>query len=253
MASNFYHILEASEVASPETLQGLFEQKRDRLEKELEDGSPIAKEQLWVLKQAYQTLSSPTKRAAYDESAKAKVAQSSNTSTLTAPSEGLSWKMNALLLALLASGLVGMGLHFGKSAKQDDHTAQVLLINRSSDNDATRAGTERILVNGVINNDSKVIDRSAELGSRSLNIQQDAENRQRQELEYRANTSAQMLEMQRQNQDRQLAMQEQRAQETRRQAEERKADNERRYWACMNGALDKMSGATASARCAGIR
>lgn len=252
MAGNFYQILEASEVASSETLQALFEQKRDRLEKELEDGGPTAKEQLWVLKQAYETLSNPIKRAAYDDGAKAKDMQRTSIRT-TKPPEGLDWKVNALLIALLASGLVGLGLHFGKTEKKDNHTAQVLQINRSSDNDATRAGTERILVEGVVNNDSKVIERSAELGNRSLNIQQDAEYRRRQELEYRANASTQILDMQRQNQDRQLAMQEQRAQESRRLADERRAESEKRYWACMNSALDKMSGADAGARCAGYR
>lgn len=253
MASNFYQILEASEAASSETLKVLFEQKLDRLEKELEQGNPTAKEQMWALKHAYQTLSNPTKRAAYDDSMKANAANSTSRQTFTNRPEVLSWKLNALLIAMMASGLVGLGLHFGKSAKKDDHNAQVLQIDRSADNDATRAGTERILVNGVVNNDSKIIDRSAELGNRSLSIQQEAENRRRQELEYRANASAQLLDMQRQNLERQLAMQEQREQDARRQAEERKISNERRYWACMNGALDKMSGAAASARCAGLR
>ena len=86
-----------------------------------------------------------------------------------------------------------------------------------------------------------------------MNIQQDAENRRRQELEYRANAGAQILDMQQQNQNRMLAMQEQQSRDAQRYAEERKAEKERLYWACMNAALDKMSSANAGARCASYR
>lgn len=253
MSGNFYHILEASSVASPEALQALYEQKRKRLEQEREDGNTAAKEQLWALKHAHETLANPAKRSAYDESLKNKAAQAVPVRTVQARPEVLSWKINAMLIALLASGLVGLGLHFGKSSKKDDHTAQVLKINRSADNDTTRAGTERVLIEGAVNNESKVIDRSAELGNRSLNIQQDAENRRRQELEYRANAGAQIIDMQRQQQSRQLAMQEERLKATQRQSEERRVDNEKRYWACMNAALDRMSAAAAGDRCSGHR
>jgi len=253
VSNNFYHILEARSVASPEALQALYEEKRKRLEQEREDGNPNVKEQLWALKHAYETLANPAKRAVYDDSLKNKAAQATPTRTVQARPDILSWKMNALLIALLASGLVGLGLHFGKSSKKDDHTAQVLKINRTADNDATRAGTERVLVEGTVNNESKVIDRSAELGNRSLNIQQDAENRRRQELEYRANAGARILDMQQQQQSRQLAMQEERSKAAQRQSEERRVEREKRYWACMNAALDRVSAAAAGDRCAGYR
>ena len=203
MASNFYQILEANEAASQETIQSLFEQKSRLLERELEAGSTTAKEQLWFLKQAYETLSNPGKRAAYDERQKPKATANIYTRTVPAKPEGmrlkLSWKLNALLVAFLATGLIGFGLHLGRANKQDDHTAQVLQTNRGADNDATRAGTERVRVEGLVSNDAKIIDRSAELGNRALNIQQDAENRQRQEMEYRATANAEIL---RQQQDR---------------------------------------------------
>lgn len=253
MASNFYQILEADESASQEALLTLFEKKSERLKLELGEGSPTAKEQLWFLRQAHETLSRPEKRAAYDDGLKAKPFINNNAVPVSAKREGLSWKINILMIALLASGLIGFGLYLGRTNKKDDHTAKVLQTNRNADNDATRAGTERVLVEGVVNNDSKIIDRSAELGNRSLNIQQDAENRRRQELEYRANAGAQILDMQQQNQNRMLAMQEQQSRDAQRYAEERKAEKERLYWACMNAALDKMSSANAGARCASYR
>jgi molecular chaperone GrpE (heat shock protein) len=125
----------------------------------------------------------------------------------------------------------------------------VLQTNRNADNDAIRAGSERILVEGVVNNDSKIIDRSAELGNRSLNIQQDAENRKRQELEYRANAGSQILEMERERQERNLAIQNQYREDLRREKEEQKTATQRQYWSCMNAALDTMSSAAAGARC----
>ncbi|MBV5297602.1 MAG: DnaJ domain-containing protein [Rhodoferax sp.] len=253
MAGNFYQILEANEAASQDTIQSLFEQKCKLLEPELEQGSATAKEQLWFLKQAYETLSNPGKRAAYDDSLKPKAMANIQAATIRTKPEGLSWKLNALLIALLASGLIGFGLHLGRANKQDDHTAQILQTNRGADNDATRAGTERVLVDGMIKNDSKIIDRSAELGNRSLNIQQDAENRHRQELEYRANAGSQILDMERRSQEQQIAMQERQLQDARRLEEERNANREKQYWACMNSALDKVSSADAGARCSGYR
>lgn len=253
MARNYYQILEADEYASQEALLTSFQKISERLNVELDNGSPTAKEELWTLRQVYETLSSPGKRAAYDDGLKGKKILSNNSIVVSAEKEGLSWKTNILLIALLASGLIGFGLHLGRSDKKDEHTAKVLQTNRNADNDATRASSERILVEGVVNNDSKIIDRSAELGNRSLNIQQDAENRKRQELEYRANAGSQILEMQRERMEREFAMQKEYREDDRRQAEERRVANERQYWACMNAALDRMTSAAASANCGRYR
>jgi len=195
MASNYYQILEANEAASQETLKSLYEQKFKRLTQELEEGNPTAKEQLWALRQAYELLSQPAQRAAYDNSLKPR-AGAEKASRQVARTQKLTWKMNVLLLAILGSCLVGFGLYLGRANKKDDHVVQVLQTNRGADNDATRADTERALVDGAINNTSKAIDRSAELANRSLDIQQDAENRRRQEMEYRASADAEVLRQQ---------------------------------------------------------
>ena len=62
MARNLYHVLEASETASQATIQTLFEQKRDRLQAELDAGNPSVKEHLWAVTQAHGTLSNPVKK-----------------------------------------------------------------------------------------------------------------------------------------------------------------------------------------------
>ena len=196
MASNFYQILEANEAASQETLKTLYDQKSKRLMQALEDGSPTAKEQLWALRQAYELLSQPAQRAAYDDSLKSRAGAGTSPRPVVRKSQGLTWKINVLLFAILGSCLVGFGLYLGRANKKDDHVVQILQTNRSSDNDATRANTERALVDGVVSNTSMTIDRAAELGNRSLDIQRDAENRRRQEMEYRANADAEVLRQQ---------------------------------------------------------
>lgn len=253
MASNFYHILEASETASPATLLNLFEQKCKQFQKELEEGSPTAKEQLWLLRQAHETLSNPVKRAAYDKTVKSKEIKITPSEAISQKPEGLSWQLNALLIALLAGGLIGFGLHLGQANKKEENAVKILQIDRSADNDAMRAGTERALVDGAIKNDEKVIDNSAEIANRSLDIEQKTEDRHRQELEYNANAEQKIIEMDSENQKRRLAMEEQQLRDTRQQAEERKLEKNRRYWACMNAMLDKMSSADAGARCANYR
>jgi curved DNA-binding protein CbpA len=206
MAINLYQILEASEAASQETLQTLFEQKSERLKRELEQGSPAAKEQLWFLNQAYETLSHPVKRAAYDDSLKPKAAVIINSHQAMAKPEGLSWQVNALLVMLLASGLIGFGLYLGRSNKKDDVAVQILQTNRTADNDATRANAEKALAEGTVSNQQKLIETQGQVVNRIVSIEESAENRRSRELEYRANAGTEIL---RQQQERQSAVDQQ--------------------------------------------
>ena len=222
MAINLYQILEASEDASQETLLTLFDQKFKRLQLELEEGSPTAKEQLWFLKQAYETLSNPVKRAAYDDNLKPKAAVNIHSYQVAAKPEGLSWKMNALLVSLLASGLIGFGLYMGRANKKDDVTVQLLQTNRTADNDATRANAEKALVEGAVSNQHKLIETQGQVANRIISIEESAESRRSRELEYRANAGTEILLQQRERQrveDQQLEWQ-------RKQYEQQTADQQ---------------------------
>lgn len=63
--------------------------------------------------------------------------------------------------------------------------------------DAYRAESERVLVQGAVQNQDKLIDKSYDIAAIEA-------ERRRVELEYRANAGAQQLEMQRQRQEAQL-------------------------------------------------
>lgn len=139
------------------------------------------------------------------------------------------------------------------TARKKEIEAQVLQAQKAAENDAIRAEAERALANGAVTHVGTAIDRSSQMGNRALELQRDAENRRRIESEHQAIANAQRLEMQREAQERQLAMQEQRTRESKRQMDDRRAEREKRYWACMNTALDRSSETTANARCASYR
>ncbi|AGX87983.1 hypothetical protein [Candidatus Symbiobacter mobilis] len=161
-----------------------------------------------------------------------------------------------MIVASVCIAIVGyMLLGFFKEQKTSEVQKQaidatMLQTNRTADNDATRAQTERILVEGALENQATAIDHTAQIHNRSLDV---AERRQRQEMEYRTEMNARNMEMRRQEQERYAAVQAQRAQEQQRMMEERKAANEKRYWTCMNSHLDRMTSAEASARCSSYR
>lgn len=159
-------------------------------------------------------------------------------------------------IALCIVGYMLLGFYKEREAslaRKKEIEAQVLQAQKTAENDAIRAEAERALANGAIAHTATVIDRSSQIGNRALDIQLDAENRRRIESEQRAIANTQRLEMQREAQDRQLAMQEQRTREAKRQMDDRRAEREKRYWACMNTALDRNSETTANSRCAGYR
>lgn len=263
--SSFYSVLNMTPEATDSELGLAISSYEAKIESGVAMPSP-------EFKYAKETLENPKVRELYDRRLFARFAEeaaipSRGRGSMQDGNDGVGsvflslWtsRKSTVIIGVMSLAVVGyMLLGFYKErgitdARGKTIDAQVLQTNRSADNDATRAGTENALVQGVIGNQGKTIDSSAQMGNRSLDIRQDEENRRRQELEYRANAGGQMLEMQRQNQDRQLAMQEQRLQDAKRQAEERRVANEKRYWACMNAALDRMSAANAGASCAGYR
>lgn len=196
MAKNLYRIFEAGEHASSETLSLLFEQKQTRLQKELDSGNPSAKEHLWALKNAYETLSDPEKRATHDRLLSANASPPIRRPTPIQVPDGPSWKTSAILLALLSAGLIGFGLHLGRANKKDETAVQMLNVVKSTDNDATRATNERVLVEGSLRNDEKAIDTHGQIANRIVGVQESTEFRKSRQLEYQANADAEQLRQQ---------------------------------------------------------
>jgi hypothetical protein len=162
--------------------------------------------------------------------------------------------VGALSLCIVGYMLLGFYKEREASAmRKKEIEAQILQTQKNAENDAIRAEAEKALANGVVTHAGTAIDRTTQMGNRALELQRDAENRRRFESEQQAIANAQRLEMQREAQERQLAMQEQRTRESKRQMDDRRAEREKRYWACMNTALDRNSETTANARCAGYR
>jgi len=263
--SSFYTVLKVSPEAPDAEVTAAIAQYEARIEAGVFAASP-------EFKYAKESLGNPKSREAYDRrvftnltaagAPSARLADSTYDRSAGTDGVVLSlWESRkaSVMLGVLALSVVGyFALGFYKereasAARKKAIDAQVLEASRAADNDATRAGTERVLVNSVLKNTETVIDRSTHLGNRAIDIQQDAEDRRRQELEYRANATHRSLEMQRESQERQLAMQEQRSRDMKRMADERRAEAEKRYWACMNQALDRSSASNANARCAGYR
>lgn len=196
MAKNLYRILEASEHASPETLSLLFEQKLARLQKELDAGNPSAKEHMWAVKTAYETLSDPEQRAQHDRLLNAASSPPPPRRSQVEVKEGPSWKTSAMLLILLAAGLVGFGLQMGRANKKDDTAVRMIEVVKTTDNDATRANTERVFVDGTLRNNEKTIDNQAQIAHRAVAVEESAESRKSRALEYQANAGTELLRQQ---------------------------------------------------------
>ncbi len=256
--SSFYTVLQLTPEASDADVRDAieaYEEKIDAGQAKANDAFTFARE----------TLGNPAARAAYDRRLQAQLEdevvappreprsrQRSNTPPpLTVQPFWLSGKMVAVAATGIALVLVFLGFSFYKergaiAAKKAEIEAQALKINRAADNDATRTVTERALVDGVVRNSERRVEVGSQLANRSLDLQMSAEHRRRVEMENRAVQDAQRREDMKQAQER-------RSKEYQLQNEERKNEGEKRYWACMNAALDRMSSADANARCGSYR
>ena len=72
----------------------------------------------------------------------------------------------------------------------------MLNVVKSTDNDATRATNERVLVEGSLRNDQKAIDSHGQIANRIVGVQESAEFRKSRQLEYQANADAEQLRQQ---------------------------------------------------------
>jgi hypothetical protein len=257
--SSFYTVLQLTPEASDADVRDAIEEYQEKIQA----GQAKATDAFTF---ARDTLGNPTARAAYDRRLLAQLEdevaappagpRSRQRSSSPAPVAPPPFWQSRYTTAIVATGVVAvlafLVLSFYKergaiAAKKAAIEAQALKVNREADNDATRTTTERALVDGVVKNVDRRVEVGSQLANRSIDLQMSAEQRRRQEMEMRAIQEAQRRE------DMKLAQEQRMKEQQQQQAEERRNDAEKRYWACMNAALDRMSSADANARCGGYR
>lgn len=180
MSTGFYQTLEASETASQETLQTLYECKRDQLQQQAHDGNPDAEVRLWALNQAYETLSKPQKRSAYDQSLRIKKMAIPQAQAISQPSQSVGGNTAYyLVLAMIAASLVGLGLHLGRADNKNSSATQPTAQGEST--------------GATVENQQRLIETQIQVANRMATVEESAESRRARALEHRANVDAENL------------------------------------------------------------
>lgn len=204
MKISHYDVLQVSPRAMPEVIKAAYQNLKPGLTEQAREGSDEARNQLLFLDEAYAVLSSPEKRSAYDESLAqtSPAAHATQNISYTYESESAfrGWwgdaKTSRFLIAVAFFAAIFAAYKFtGQRAdqqmlgKQVDTQAEkeVGMVR----NDSYRAENERMLVQGAVNNQGVLIEKSYDIAAQEA-------ARRKAELDYRANAGSQMLEMQRQ-------------------------------------------------------
>lgn len=205
MKITHYDLLQVSPKASPDVINAAYAQIKAKVLASASEGDQDAKNQLVFLEEALAVLSSPEKRAAYDAKLSESVATPSPALSMSYVDESAfspSWQQSTVGRILIAGVFFAVVFSVYKFVGQrGDHKIQNKQLEIQSQkelgavqNDATRAGTERSFVQGTVQNQEKLIDKAYDIASRET-------EQRKTELEYRANATAQQLEMQRQRQE----------------------------------------------------
>lgn len=229
MKFTHYDILQLSPKATPELIKTAYTHLKPTLLEAANEGSEDAKNQLLFLEEAYAVLSSPEKRSAYDAKIYGESARQASPQSFVYEGDNAFqgyWRDSAtgriLITAVLFGAVFSAYKFIGQRGEQKVLEKQVEVQEKKETgvirNDGYRAETERSLVQGVVQNQEKLIDKSYDIAAREA-------ERRKTELEYRANAGAQQMEMQRQRQEAMLQDQRwrQEQQERDRQSREAKA------------------------------
>ena len=211
MKVSHYDVLQISPKASLDIVKTAYQHLKPTLVKLVGEGNDEARNQLLFLEEAYSVLSSPEKRSAYDASLSGTPNPVYSTQRYEYETEStfLGWwgdsRTGRLLMAVFLFAAVFSAYKF--MGQQGTQKLQAKQVETQAEreigavrNDAYRAQSERTLVQGVVQNQEKLIDKSYDIAARET-------ERRRVELEYKANAGSQQLEMQRQRQDAQLHQQ----------------------------------------------
>lgn len=249
--ATLYDSLGLTPGATPELIEAAKDVLVKRLQARIDRGEASAKAEALLVQDAYNILSNPSRRAEYDArtfahggaAAEPSFAAPYRPATFSASpttNENASvWKLAVIAALLIGLGFVGH--RFYATAAVDKVRAEGAVGN-----DSTRAATERSFLDRLMGNQSKAIDHSAQIANKSLD-NKDAAARRQLELE-QARLNLQREQMYRNDASRALQAQAQAERE-----EKQRIDRERRYYTCLNAALERTTGAQAQAQCAGYR
>lgn len=243
MGVSFYDTLGVAKTAGPDFIEAAYQLSVKRLRERLDRGDGSARAELAVVEEAYGVLSDPALKAVYD----AKLALPDTEDRILARSRPepivdergssrLGWLFAGLLLG---AGAVGHRFYA-------TNVVDKVVAEGAVGTDATRAGNEGRFMDGLITNQSKSLDQRSQISNRALDqraINDDRLARQRDaqiELQQRSFTQSQAAQ--------QLRMEAQQHRE-----EIARIEKERRYYACMNAAIDLQGGARAELHCGHLR
>lgn len=252
---NHYELLDVNPKASIDAIRVMYDLK---IKIAGDDKTENGKFQMWALKEAYETLCNPVKRRAYDE----KISSTSSEVKLiqrneVRPPPEISWKVSAILIALIVMGVVGYGLNLNSKTEKNIQENSALKINKDAEINSGLVSNQKELVQGVVSNQKALVQGVVKVEEKRIDAESNylnqVESRNRQELEYRANAGQQVLELERERQRAIIALEEQRAENTRKQREIEIAAKERAYWSCMNASMNRMNGADAGLYCSRYR
>ena len=255
MKKTLYDFLQVSKSAEPEVIEGAYQRLCQKYESDFSEDS---KNQIIYIRHAYEILSKPDERALYDQKlsiedatqGKAKLQSSIDASDYQSNAANVftEWwrtpKVTGIIMAVTV--LIGFSLYNNRthennkveivnkveSTKQQANDLNARNMSKHMDNEGT-------LVEGVIENNRKYIDASANVANRMVDVARQEEDRRRTELEYRANAGTQLLEMQRKEQEARLEMQKKKQADYAQMRTDQEARRQMDYYTCLNAAIDK--------------
>lgn len=236
MKKTLYDVLQVSKIADQEVIEAAYQRL---LQKFQSDGSQDAQNQIKFIQHAYNTLRNPEKKVLYDQRLQDQEDPPQDPGDLD---DAVAWwKTSKVIWIIIATAaIIGFSLFAGRTGvKSKVENIKEPEISKQQEsglkaaNDSRHLDNEAALVKGVVENQSKYIDESANVANRVVDVAQEAESRRRAELEYRANQSAQVIEMQRREQEARFEMQ--RKQQA--AVEDQRAEREKRHYDCLNKAI----------------
>lgn len=255
MKKTLYSVLGVDSLAPQELIEEAYRLSLKKLEKLSESGHPELQSEIVIVKEAYLTLSVPEKRAAYDQKLRNESAppppQPAVIYQYQAEPENafVAWwhssKTSVLVIGILLVLAAWVGLGYFRASKtaevfekaiDESVKVQEIAVTSQSDDRATRELQRQ------------------EQRKRDLELQQERDHarqyEQRRREEQRAEQRAEQSQAQK-------AEYEKRKEEYARQQREReanmRADRERRYYACLNPAIDQYGVQRAQELCANYR